>query len=169
MELRLATSYDKNIILQFYKDGSEKLKAEGVDQWQKEKIPNLDNFDDLTKNNELFVLEDKGQVVSTVIIKKYDFDYENNMDGRWISNYPYIAIHRVATGNEYRSNGYGKSILLSCEDYAKRNNIKSLRIDTHRNNKSMQRLIKKLNYTYCGIVYVNGTDERFAFEKILED
>ncbi len=169
MELRLAENIDKNIILQFYREGSQKLKEEGVDQWQKDKIPNLDKFEDLIRNDELYVLEDNGQVVSTVIIKKYDCDYEDNMTGKWISNYDYIAIHRVATGNKYRSKGYGKSVLLFCEDYAKRNNIKSLRIDTHRNNKSMQRLIKRLNYTYCGIVYINGTDERFAFEKILED
>lgn len=169
MELRLAKCQDKDSILKFYKDGSLKLKSEGIDQWQGAKIPNLDNFKDLIKNKEIFVLEDDRRSVATCVIKKYDYDYDNNMHGSWITDGSFIAIHRVATGSEFRKKGYGKALLELCEDYAKENNIKSLRIDTHKDNKSMQNLIKKLGYNYCGIVYIGGTDERLAFEKVLED
>lgn len=168
MELKLAKLKDKNLILQFYKDGSEKLKSEDIDQWQGKKMPNLNNFSSLLQNQELFILEDNLDIVGTVTIKKSDFDYENNMNGQWLTDDAYIAIHRVATGKEYRKKGYGRNILELCEDYARKNNIFSVRIDTHRNNKSMQSLIQKLGYTYCGIVYINGTDERFAYEKVLE-
>ncbi|MGI5950207.1 GNAT family N-acetyltransferase [Peptoniphilus sp.] len=169
MELRLARYQDRDLILKFYKDGSNKLKSEGIDQWQGKKVPNLDNFKDLINNKEIFVLEDAGDVVATCVIKKYDYDYDNNMHGSWITDGNFVAIHRVATGREFRKKGYGRTLLELCEDYAKENNIKSIRIDTHRDNRSMQSLIKKLGYNYCGIVYIGGTDERLAFEKVLED
>ena len=46
-------------------------------------------------------------------------------------------------------------------------NIKSLKIDTHEDNIGMQSLIKKLGYTYCGIIYTNYGDKRLAFEKVI--
>ena len=42
-----------------------------------------------------------------------------------------------------------------------------MRIDTHRENKSMQNLLNSLGYSYVGIVYLGGTRERFAYEKVL--
>lgn len=45
--------------------------------------------------------------------------------------------------------------------------IKSIRIDTHQDNKSMQRLILKNNFEYCGIIYVEDGSERLAYEKVL--
>ena len=97
MELRLARKDDREIILQIYDDGSKKLKSLGLDQWQGQDKPNLDNFKELIENKNIFVLEDQGQVVSTVIIYDFDIDYENNLDGTWQSPKPYVALHRIGT------------------------------------------------------------------------
>ena len=53
------------------------------------------------------------------------------------------------------------------ESYARENNFKSVRIDTHSGNKDMQRLLSSLSYKYVGIVYLGGKNERLAFEKVL--
>ncbi len=97
MELRLAKEDDREIILKIYDDGSKKLKSLGLDQWQGQDKPNLDNFKELKENKNIFVLDDQGQVVSTVIIYDFDIDYENNLDGTWQSPKPYVALHRIGT------------------------------------------------------------------------
>lgn len=63
--------------------------------------------------------------------------------------------------------GYGRKIIEFAEDYARENNFKSVRIDTHRENKSMQNLLNALGYTFVGLVYLGGKSERFAYEKVL--
>lgn len=167
MELRLAREEDREIILKIYDDGSKKLKSLGLDQWQGKDKPNLDNFKELIENKNIFVLEDERKVVSTVIIYDYDIDYENNLDGTWQSPSPYVALHRIGTLESARKNGYGRKIIEMSESYARENNFKSVRIDTHRGNKDMQRLLSSLSYKYVGIVYLGGKNERLAFEKVL--
>lgn len=167
MELRLAREDDREIILEIYEDGSKKLKSLGLDQWQGQDKPNLDNFKDLIDNKNIFVLEDQGQVVSTVIIYDFDIDYENNLDGTWQSPKPYVALHRIGTLERERKKGYGRKVIELAEAYARENSFKSVRIDTHRGNKDMQRLLSSLSYKYVGIVYLGGKNERLAFEKVL--
>lgn len=167
MELRLAKEENRKIILEIYDDGSKKLKSLGLDQWQGQDKPNLDNFKELIDNKNIFVLEDQGQVVSTVIIYDFDIDYENNLDGAWQSPKPYVALHRIGTLERERKKGYGRKVIELAEAYARENSFKSVRIDTHRGNKIMQGLLKSLNYKYVGLVYLSGKNERLAFEKVL--
>lgn len=167
MELRLARENDREIILEIYEDGSRKLKSLGLDQWQGQDKPNLDNFKELIENKNIFVLEDQGKVVSTVIIYDFDVDYENNLDGTWQSPKPYVALHRIGTLESEYKKGYGKKIIEMSESYAIENSFKSVKIDTHRGNKTMQGLLKSLNYKYVGLVYLSGKNERLAFEKVL--
>lgn len=167
MEFRLAKEIDKIEIEKIYEDGSLKLKSLGINQWQGQDKPNLDNFKNLIANKNIFVLEDNKRVVSTVIIYDYDLDYEKNLDGKWNSSKAYVALHRIGTLESERNKGYGRKIIEFAESYARVNNFKSARIDTHRENKSMQNLLKSMNYIYVGLVYLDGKNERLAFEKVL--
>lgn len=167
MEFRLAREIDKEKIEKIYNDGSKKLKSLGINQWQGQDMPNLDNLQELINNKNIFVLEDHGKVVSTVIIYDYDIDYEKNLDGKWNSPKAYVALHRIGTLGSEVKKGYGRKVIELAESYARENNFKSVRIDTHRGNKTMQGLLKSLNYKYVGLVYLSGKNERLAFEKIL--
>ncbi|WP_062552050.1 GNAT family N-acetyltransferase [Peptoniphilus phoceensis] len=167
MEFRLAREIDRIEIEKIYEDGSLKLKSLGINQWQGQDKPNLDNFKNLIANKNIFVLEDNNRVVSTVIIYDYDLDYEKNLDGKWNSPKAYVALHRIGTLGSEVKKGYGRKVIELAESYARENNFKSVRIDTHRGNKTMQGLLKSLNYKYVGLVYLSGRNERLAFEKIL--
>ena len=167
MEFRLAKEIDREKIERIYEDGSLKLKSLGINQWQGNEKPNLNNFSNLNENNIIYVLEDKEIIVSTLIIYDKDEDYENNLVGTWNSPKPYVALHRIATLSGARKKGYGRKIIEFAENYARENNFKSVRVDTHRENKSMQNLLNSMEYNYVGIVYLDGKRERFAYEKIL--
>ena len=167
MEFRLARELDREKIEKIYEDGSLKLKSLGIDQWQGADKPNLNNFKDFIENRNIYVLEDQGKVVSTVIIYDHDEDYENNLAGEWKSPRPYVALHRIGSLASERKKGYGRKIIEFAEAYARENNFKSVRIDTHRGNKSMQNLLNALGYSYVGLVYLGGKSERFAYEKVL--
>ena len=44
--------------------------------------------------------------------------------------------------------------------------VKSLRIDTHRQNIPMQNSLVKNGFRYCGIIYLESGDERIAYQKV---
>jgi len=45
--------------------------------------------------------------------------------------------------------------------------IHSIKIDTHEQNISMQRLLDKNGFQYCGVIFVADQSPRVAYEKIL--
>ena len=89
------------------------------------------------------------------------------IEGSWITkaNAKYGVIHRMAVTNEFRNKGVAKFIFEQCEQLLLKNNIDSMRIDTHQDNLAMQGLLKKLKYTYCGVIYLDDGDKRLAYEK----
>lgn len=78
-------------------------------------------------------------------------------DGAWQDPSPYGVIHRAA------SNGTVPGTLARCLDFC-RGKISHLRIDTHADNFPMQHLLGKMDFTRCGIVYMEDGSPRIAYE-----
>lgn len=110
----------------------------------------------------------KGEIVGTVAVS-FDGEktYEKIYDGQWISNFDYAVIHRLAIDSYYKGQGLASIIIKNIEKMCLKENIKSIRIDTHEDNKSMQRLIQKNGFKYCGIIHLRDNSKRLAFEKII--
>lgn len=45
--------------------------------------------------------------------------------------------------------------------------IHSIKVDTHEDNRSMQRFLQKNGFVYCGVIYLQDGSKRLAFEKLL--
>ena len=72
-----------------------------------------------------------------------------------------LMVHRIA------SDGSTKGTGTFCIQWALERSG-HLRIDTHGDNKIMQNLMRKLDFTPCGIIYVEEDhDPRIAYEKIV--
>ena len=80
-------------------------------------------------------------------------------DGQWKSNEPYAVIHRIAV--KHHGRGIVDFIFEECFKAAGH-----LRIDTHRDNIPMQRVLARGGFVYCGIIHLENGDERLAIEKI---
>lgn len=143
------------------------MKENKINQWS-ENYPNEDVFLADLKENRLYVAEiDKKVVGMAVLILDGDADYKN-IDGKWLSDGEYGVIHRIAVNPDYKSQNVAKNLLDFFEDKLKELNYDSIRVDTHKDNKSMLRFIEKNGFQKCGIVYIRKTDERIAFEKPLK-
>ena len=77
-------------------------------------------------------------------------------DGAWHSDKPYGVIHRIA------SDGSG-GILKAAVEYAK-GPVGYLRIDTHEDNRVMQKALRKLGFRKCGIIYITDGTPRIAYD-----
>lgn len=105
-----------------------------------------------------YVFEKMGQIVGvfTLIIGE-DETYQFIEKGDWHLNQLYGTIHRLA------SNGQAKGLAKQCFEFCSRK-VSYLRIDTHKDNRSMQAAIRKFGFQECGVIYVADGSSRLAFD-----
>ena len=106
-----------------------------------------------------------GQVCATfALIFDGEPTYNKIYDGEWRTedSDSYIAIHRVAISVAMRGRGIAGEIMSYAADTARALGRKSLRIDTHRGNVVMRKMLEKQGFTYCGIIYLADGAERVA-------
>ena len=166
MEFRNATVLDIYGIMKIIEQAQAYFKENGVNQWQNN-YPNIETIKNDIEKGYGYVLEDNGKIVGTVAVsfdgeKTYDAIYE----GEWLSGGEYAVIHRMAVDNAYKGRELSSVIIKCIENICLDKGVHSIKIDTHSENISMQRVIEKNNFKYCGIIYVEDKSARLAFEKI---
>ena len=88
------------------------------------------------------------------------------IDGQWLTDEPYVLVHRIAVADGERGRGVAAEFLHRVETLAQERGVKAFRIDTNFDNQTMLRLLERTGFTYCGkVVYRSG--ERLAYEKRL--
>ena len=165
--IRLARIEDLNEIMEIVKDAKAFLKSQGVDQWQGD-YPTSEVFVKDISNNNLYVYEEEIIKGFIAIIKGIDVTYNKIYEGTWLSDSEYVTIHRIAVKKDARNKNIATSLIDYTERLATKDNIKSIRIDTHKDNIPMQNMITKNGFIKCGIIYLLDGNPRLAYEKLLK-
>jgi len=74
----------------------------------------------------------------------------------WLSNGPYMVIHRTAFSNAVRGKGLFHQFFTCAKQIALEHNLHSIKVDTQDENKVMQHLFDKEGLKYCGPVFYDG-------------
>lgn len=167
MEFRKSSKSDIATIMSIIKQAQSYFKKKGIDQWQNN-YPNAETISNDIYRNESYVLLKDNKIVATAAIsfdgeKTYDTIY----DGQWLSNNEFAVIHRIAVDNSFKGSGLSSKIIKQAEQLCLDKGINSIKIDTHEENIPMQNLLKKNEFKYCGIIYLEDGNKRIAFEKTL--
>ncbi|UQS85658.1 GNAT family N-acetyltransferase [Apilactobacillus apisilvae] len=173
MLMRRAHIEDLNAIKQIIFEGKELLSKQGVNQWQ-DGYPNTDSLINDIRNQWTVVLEENGEILGTAaVIPGTDDSYEN-LDGIWLSNGPYVSIHRVAVSNHHHGRGLSQKLFEAIYDVVKNvNGINSIRVDTNPDNLGMQHVIKKAGFIETGkVVPISATQNtkirNYAYERLIK-
>ncbi|GAA0089182.1 GNAT family N-acetyltransferase [Clostridium perfringens] len=168
MEFRQAKISDLDQIVEIIELSKKYLKETKVDQWQDGYPAKEDLRRDIESGNS-YVLTNKDEIVATTVISlDGESTYNSIFNGEWITNEEYIVMHRVAVHDKYKGKGIFKELIKEAESLALNKGISSIKIDTHRDNISMQRAVVKNDFKKCGIIYLEEGSERIAFEKVLK-
>lgn len=167
MEFRRAVVDDIKGIMNVIKQAQAYFKEQGIDQWQNN-YPNVEVISEDIANEHSYVLVKDNNIISTVAVS-FDGEktYEAIYDGEWLTNGEFAVIHRIAVDNNYKGMGVSSEIIKNIEKLCLNRGVHSIKVDTHEENLSMQRLLKKNDFKYCGIIYLESGNERFAFEKVI--
>ncbi len=165
MTFKKATNADAEKVWQILQEAIATRKADGSNQWQ-DGYPNPETItNDIELSNGYVLMENQLIIAYAAVIFDIEPAYEN-IEGKWLSNGPYVVVHRVAVTTEAKGRGIATIIMKKIEDLALSKNVGSIKVDTNFDNVQMLKILDKLGYTYCGQVYFRGSPRR-AFEKLL--
>jgi Cof subfamily protein (haloacid dehalogenase superfamily) len=169
--LRPTCEGDLPEVMRIIADAQSDFRARGIDQWQNG-YPNEVAIRRDIARGESYVVTRGGQVVATAMITfAPDPNYAVIYGGEWLLAAPksYATIHRIAVDLGERGQGIAEWIVGQTERMCRKRGADSLRIDTHRDNRSMQRVAEKNGMTLCGIIHLADGAERLAYEKIMNN
>lgn len=163
MEIRKAVMEELDQIMELYVRAREFMVSTGNPrQWAARNWPPAGLIREDIRRGKCHVCEEAGELLAVFF---YDYGYridpcyEVIEGGEWANDEPYGVVHRIAAK---AGSGAGKF----CMNWAFAQ-CGHLRIDTHADNKVMQRTLEKLGFEKRGIIYVQeDNDPRIAFEKL---
>lgn len=168
MNFRKAKKAEASHIMNIIKQAQTYLKEQKINQWQ-DGYPNIEVINkDIDSENNYVLLKEEKIIASAVVSLEEESSYANIYEGKWLTtNSKYVVIHRLAVDNNYKGLGISSKIIKNIEELSLKKGINSIKIDTHEDNMSMQKLLKKNEFKYCGVIYLQDGSKRLAFEKIL--
>ena len=130
-------------------------------QW-KEDYPSLELLQNDVESGDSYVISLGNRVVATFVLRGgIDSTYNIIYNGQWIDDSPYATIHRIVCNGEIRG------VLHLVMRFALQT-YHSIRIDTHRDNKIMQKSINREGFKYCGIIHCWSGEDRLAYQYVKE-
>lgn len=144
----------------------EQMLSEGKHQWDAG-YPARTHIEADILNGVGYVMLVAGKIVAYGAVVFTGEPSYNVIKGKWLSEQPYVVLHRIAVAKEARGKGFGSLFMQEVERLALEKGIHSFKVDTNYDNERMQRTFKKLGFTYCGEVYYQQ-GSRMAYEKLLK-
>ncbi len=157
-EVKLVSMHELNEVNEIYKNARKLMKdTNNPLQWG-DFHPPVSLIKKFIKNNELYKLVNENNEILAVFafIIGEDPTYLK-IEGSWKDDSKYGTLHSVASSLKE------KGVFNDICEFAK-SRINHLRIDTHEDNKIMQKQILKNGFTYQGIIYIASGDSRLAYE-----
>lgn len=162
--IRSTTSEDLPAVMNVYDAARKFMQANGNETQWMDGYPSEALIAEEIQAGHSFVCEnEEGDIVGTFcFIIGEDATYKNIYEGNWLNSKPYATLHRIA------SSGTEKRISQAVLDWCFLQ-YPNIRVDTHRDNTIMQRILKDYGFEYCGIIYVSNGSERLAYQKITKN
>ena len=165
MIFRHATADDIDRVVEIVKYASQRLGKAGIDQWQRG-YPNRSSIEQDVENGVGMILCMGAEILAYgAVIFTGENAYDDLTGGEWLTSGDYAVVHRLCVSEIFVGMGFAKQFMLAAEAMASER-VASMRIDTHPDNKIMQKMVDSLGYTYCGDVVIES--RRLAYEKLLQ-
>lgn len=157
MNIRLASPADLPRIEEIFAIGRAYMRQTGnMTQWIGG-YPQRNLLEDDIAKEQLFVMEDECGIHGVFAFILGEDPTYGYIEGRWPNEKPYGTIHRIASDGEVRG------MVTLAKQFALRF-IDEVRVDTHHDNHTMQHVVEKNGFRYCGVIYLKNGDPRMAYQ-----
>jgi len=158
--IRKAVESDLLDIKSIVDKARELMKSSGnVNQWVDGYPSSEVLLSDIRSGNAYLLLRENKAVAYFAMTDGPDSTYNFIAEGNWLNDDTYGVLHRIASNGEAK--GVFKEILLYASEH-----YSNIRIDTHHDNKIMQRLLEQNGFVYCGVIFLADGSPRLAYQRI---
>lgn len=174
LRFRQATATDLDAVARIAAEAKAFLRRQGVDQWQRGPYPDRACFAADIRAGLGHVLA-CGDAVAAVCALSLDPDpaYRRPLEGRWLTSDETFAavLHRVAVSRRWHRQGLASLLFDEAAALAAAKGAKSLRIDTHPDNRPMQAALARAGFARCTILRLTDGAEagnlRLGYERLI--
>lgn len=157
MHIRKATMDDLTEIMDIYRAAQDFMIASGnPNQWGHFYPTEELILDDIDKKRSYLICDDDNPHGVFALFDGAEPTYQYIENGEWLNDNPYVTLHRIASDG--KAHGIFKCAIEYCKSVSD-----NIRIDTHKNNKIMQKQIEKNGFVKCGTIYVADGSPRIAY------
>ncbi|MBT8315535.1 MAG: GNAT family N-acetyltransferase [Maribacter sp.] len=143
------------------------MAKQGIYQWN-ENYPSQKAFEKDIERSELYVLEKNHEIIGTMVITTLmDEEY---VPIQWLTpNAKNVYIHRLSIHPDHQGKGFAQKLMDFAENYARKNNFVSIRLDTFSQNKRNQKFYETRGYHRLGDIYFPKQSEHpfHCYEMVL--
>lgn len=158
LEIRKPTMDELNEIMEIYRIAQDfMIKTGNPNQWKHDHPAEELVRNDILNGVNRVIFDETGLHGVFALCEGIDPTYLYIEGGTWINEAPYVTIHRIAGDQKVR--GIFKCALDYCRQFAD-----SVRMDTHEDNKVMQKLAEANGFSRCGIIYLANGSPRIAYQ-----
>ena len=160
MNIRKTTMADLPAVMKIYADARRMMAESGnPTQWKSGHPAQAIIENDIAAGLSYVCTDDDGKILAVFYFTTTPDPNYANINGTWKNNEPYGVIHRIARAKDAK--GAGAFCINWCFEQ-----IPNIRIDTHKDNAPMLKLLPSLGFEYCGIIRLAEiNEERMAFQK----
>ncbi|THD69217.1 GNAT family N-acetyltransferase [Robertkochia marina] len=149
--IRKATLKDIDNILQITKACAQKMRLQGIYQWNGY-YPSREAFEHDVERQELYVLEKGRKLIGCIVISTLADEFYKDIE--WLTeDGEQYYIHRLAVHPDQQGKGFAQTLMDYAENMARENNITSVRLDTFSKNERNQRFYEQRGYQRLGEIF----------------
>jgi GNAT superfamily N-acetyltransferase len=174
MQIRKTTVNQIDAVMAIIEEARRTIADLGIDQWQNGTPNRAMILEDVSLGQGWCIEQADRPVATFALLENGEPTYDVIEDGAWLTpdrdgdgHVTYLAIHRVAISVACRGSGISTAVVNHASETARSLGKTSLRIDTHRGNVVMRRMLEKHGFVHCGTIHLQNGDPRVAYEKVL--
>ena len=157
LNIRAATAADFEQIMKIYRHAQDYMILSGnPTQWGHSYPDEALIKSDIRSGVCKVIYDEDGVHGVFALFEDAEPTYAHIENGNWLNNEPYVTIHRIAGDGKVHG-------LFQCAVNFCKGRSRNIRIDTHADNLTMQRLIEKSGFKKCGIIHVHDGTPRIAY------
>ena len=172
MIFRLGKEKDIEELISIYSKNKNELLKRNIFQWGNwnNGYPNEKFIKNSIDKEELFILSFKNKIIGSVVLNQEQSIEWNEI--MWSGeNNNSLVIHAMVIDPFQQGNGFGAKLLENCENYAKNQGYKYIRLDSFSKNKISNQLYITRNYNNLSFVTFDekpkGNQKYYCYEKKL--
>ena len=149
--IRYAKHSDLNSIIKIIRLCANYMISDDIFQWNNT-YPNKEIIQKDIEHNEMHVYETKSEIIGCIVISETkDQEYKSV---KWLKNNDScIYIHRLAVNPVHQNSGIGNKLMDYAENYARKKQLTSVRLDTFSKNLKNQKFYERRGYVKLESIY----------------